>query len=193
MADVNRVPITIAGIALGACALAGIAYALGWWPGHVTFESFPATMPKTAAASAPKTAPAPSDIALLPGETLVAPPGPVASPPSPPAPAPVTPAPSPPKYTKPPPRHPPPPTLAQRPAPAPPQYSRAERRGDSYERSRSVCINCGVVTGISRNDYDWEVRVRFDDGSRRRLRYYDRPRVDIGDAVRLEDERLVPD
>jgi hypothetical protein len=98
-------------------------------------------------------------------------------------------APSPPKYTKPAPRRTPPPAVAQK---AQPKYSREEQRANSYERAtRSVCLNCGVVTGISQGDYEWEVRVRFDDGTRRRLRYYDRPRVEIGDAVRLEDERLV--
>jgi hypothetical protein len=56
-----------------------------------------------------------------------------------------------------------------------------------------VCLNCGIVTGISRNDYDWEVRVRLDDGSRATHRFYDRPRFELGDAVRLEDGLLVAD
>jgi hypothetical protein len=40
-------------------------------------------------------------------------------------------------------------------------------------------------------DYDWEVRVRFDDGSRQTLRFRDRPPVEIGEDVRLEDGVLV--
>jgi hypothetical protein len=54
-------------------------------------------------------------------------------------------------------------------------------------------VNCGVVTSIARGDYDWEVRVRFDDGSREVLRFYDRPRVQVGEAVHLEEGRLVAD
>jgi len=39
----------------------------------------------------------------------------------------------------------------------------------------------------------WEVRVRFDDGSRETLRYYERPRLRVGDEVHLEDGRLLRD
>jgi len=35
--------------------------------------------------------------------------------------------------------------------------------------------------------------VRFDDGSRETLRYYERPRLRVGDAVHLEDGRLLRD
>jgi hypothetical protein len=59
--------------------------------------------------------------------------------------------------------------------------------------TRSVCVNCGVVTSVARTDYDWEVRVRFDDGSREILRFYDRPRAQVGDPVRLEGGRLYVD
>jgi hypothetical protein len=105
-----------------------------------------------------------SGVVLLPNETLVAPAGPVAAP-----------------------------RPAPKPAPRPtPQASREEIRNDAYSRSsRSVCINCGVITGIEEGDTGWEVRVQFDDGSRETLRYYERPRLRVGDAVHLEDGRLI--
>ena len=49
------------------------------------------------------------------------------------------------------------------------------------------------MTAITRADYDWEVRVRFEDGSRETLRYRDRPRVQLGDTIHLEEGRLIPD
>ena len=174
---------TIAGIAFAVCALAAIAYFVGWTPSSRTPVAAAPTKPPQAVTTQ-------SGVVLLPGETLVAPPGPVVPEAPAAAPAPPARAPSPPKYTKPAPRT-PWPALAQQP---PPQYSREERRASAYERStRSVCVNCGVVTDIARGDYEWEVRVRFDDGSRETLRYYDRPRVQVGDPVHLEDGRLVPD
>ena len=176
-------PKVIAGIASGACALLAIAYFLGWLtPGKPA-----AGAPQAAQAAAkPRSATTQSGVVLLPGETLVAPPDPVPATP-PPAATKAAPAPTTPKYTKP-----RPPAVA-RDAQPPRQYSREERR-NSYDRStRSVCVNCGVVTSIARGDYDWEVRVRFDDGSREILRFYDRPRVQMGDAVRLEEGRLVKD
>ena len=107
-----------------------------------------------------------SGVVLMPNETLVVPAGPVAAP-------------------KPP----------TRPAPrATPRASREEMRPDAYARStRSVCINCGVITSIDQGSTQWEVRVHFDDGSRETLRYYERPRLRVGDAVHLEDGRLLRD
>ena len=89
---------------------------------------------------------------------------------------------------------PPGPVAAPKAAPRPaPQRSRDEVR-DTYARStRSVCVNCGVVTSIEEANSRWDVRVRFDDGSRETLRYYDRPRVRVGDAVHVEDGRLFRD
>jgi len=107
-----------------------------------------------------------SGVVLMPNETLVVPAGPVAAPKPPPKPAPR----------------------------AAPQQSREEMRPDAYARStRSVCINCGVITSIDEGSTHWEVRVRFDDGSRETLRYYERPRLRVGDAVHLEDGRLLRD
>ena len=107
-----------------------------------------------------------SGVVLMPNETLVVPAGPVAAPKPPPKPAPR----------------------------ATPRASREEMRPDAYARStRSVCINCGVITSIDEGSTQWEVRVRFDDGSRETLRYYERPRLRVGDAVHLEDGRLLRD
>ena len=111
-----------------------------------------------------------SGVVLMPNETLVAPAGPTAAPKAAPK---ATPAPAP------------------RPTP---QYSREDRQRDTYARSsRSVCINCGVVTDIEPAGERWEVRVRFEDGSRQTVRYYERPRLRVGDAVHLEDGRLLRD
>jgi hypothetical protein len=132
----------------------------------------------------------PSGLVLAPGESLVTPAEPVAAPAAP-APAPTPPAakPSKPKSAKAQPRKPPAKPAKQK---AAPRFARAEAHANSYERSR-VCGNCGVVTGMSHLDAEWEVRVRFDDGSRKALRSRDRPRVEIGDFVHLEDGRLVRD
>jgi hypothetical protein len=176
-------PKVIGGIVFAACALLAIAYFLGWLtPG----KPAPAAPQAVKATAKPQGATVQSGVVLLPGETLVAPADPVPVP-APPAAAKPAPAPTTPKYTK------PKPPVVARDAPPSRQYSREERR-NSYDRStRSVCVNCGVVTSIARGDYDWEVRVRFDDGSREVLRFYDRPRVEMGDTVRLEEGRLVRD
>jgi hypothetical protein len=90
---------------------------------------------------------------------------------------------------------PPGPVIAPKRPPRPaPQYSREETRRDAYARSsRSVCINCGVITAIDEGNAQWEVRVRFEDGSRETLLFYERPRVRVGDAVHLEEGRLIRD
>jgi hypothetical protein len=160
-------------------------------------------------------------VALLPGETLIdnpetaAPPAPAASPaPAPSAaplgmkPGPVTPSyatrraevappPSPPVVTR---AQPAAPTFAKtlpsRAAPGAPTYLREEppEMPRSYERSiRSVCVNCGTIASIGSYAGDWEVRVRFEDGSSQTLRYPERPPLRAGERVRLEDGRLLPD
>jgi hypothetical protein len=54
-------------------------------------------------------------------------------------------------------------------------------------------VNCGSVTSIRSSDGDWEVRVKFEDGSSETLRYPERPRFRLGDRVHMEDGRLLPD
>jgi hypothetical protein len=118
----------------------------------------------TAAAAAPG-ARIESGVVLMPGETLVAPPGPTATP-----------------------------RPAPRAAPKPPQYTASEVRRDRHAPpSRSICINCAVVTAIDRGPSHWEVGLRFDDGTRETHRFYDHPPVRVGDAVHVEQGRLVRD
>jgi hypothetical protein len=56
-----------------------------------------------------------------------------------------------------------------------------------------VCVNCGAIISVASAGPDWEVRVRFDDGSSETLRYPERPRLRVGDRVHLEDGRLTRD
>jgi hypothetical protein len=85
--------------------------------------------------------------------------------------------------------------LPSRAAPSKPNYTRNEIAAQTaYERSvENVCVNCGAIVSIGSSGPDWEVRVRFDDGSSESLRYPERPRLRIGDRVHLEDGRLIPD
>ncbi len=163
------ISLVVAGLAVTACALVAIAYMLGWVPAGPQLPSAPTSMAspgQQVAGSAP-------DVALLPGETLVAPadaPAAMALPSAAPEPA--------------------------RPSPAPrrPHYTRSELAPSTSERSsRDVCVNCGVVASIGSSGYDWEVRVRFEDGSSETLRYPDRPPLRVGARVHLEDGRILPD
>ena len=135
------------------------------------------TRPGSKASATPSSPRAPSPriesgVALLPGETLVSSPEPApAPPPATPAPKP-RPAPRPPKYLKAKPK-------------APPQHVREDTQ--SRETQRAECTNCGRVIGMRQGDYEWEVRVRFDDGSRQTRRFRYRPAVEIDDVVRLDD------
>lgn len=200
------VSVVAAAITVTACALVAIAYMLGWVPAKST--------PKAVAAPEKQIAGTAAGVALLPGETLVAEPDtpkpvtpryatpaparPDVAPPPPPAKGPVTPPTvvppasrtqptTTPSFAK---------TLPSRAAPSAPTYLREEppQIPRSYERSiRGVCLNCGVVTSIGSFGDDWEVRVRFEDGSSQAIRYPDRPRLRVGERVHLEDGRLLPD
>lgn len=57
----------------------------------------------------------------------------------------------------------------------------------------AVCGTCGTVHSITVYPDLYEVRVRFDDGSRRTMRYQKPPRWRVGDRVRLDNGRLVRD
>jgi hypothetical protein len=198
--------LVIGGIAFASGALLVIAYMLDWLPSKPQLPSTPTSMAnpgQQVAGSAP-------DVALLPGETLVAPadapaarettkpvapataqrPAPqYATPASPPTLAPrkpTTPASAPPAYAQ---------ALPSRAAPGKPNYTSDEvARNTAYGRStRDVCVNCGAVLSIAPMGPEWEVRVRFDDGSGETLRYPERPSFRIGDRVHLEEGRLLPD
>lgn len=197
--------VVAAAVAVTAFALVGIAYLLGWVPSkaNVPTPGSIATPGQQVAGSAP-------GVALLPGETLVEPeaPKPVPGPVTPsysqtrppianpavskkPAAAPLSgnprvkwPQPSTPAFAK---------TLPSRAAPSAPRYLPDEPAAPrSNERSiRGVCVNCGSVASIGSYGNDWEVRVRFEDGSSQIIRYPERPRLRIGERVRLEDGRLI--
>jgi hypothetical protein len=62
--------------------------------------------------------------------------------------------------------------------------------------SRALCANCGTVASTTlhedrRDDTAWEVRVRFDDGTRRVLRFPTDPGFRVGDRVFLSNGRLL--
>jgi hypothetical protein len=76
--------------------------------------------------------------------------------------------------------------------PLPPaRYAEVARPAEP--RSRSRCAHCGVVTEITPWIDQWDVHVRFEDGSRRVLRYPAPPNVSRGDRVVFENGRLRPD
>ncbi|HUP98707.1 MAG TPA: hypothetical protein VM073_12225 [Usitatibacter sp.] len=154
------------------------------------------------AAPAPQQASATAGIDLLPGETLVEGPAakparpdplmPTYSPPTPPKPAPAEEAPV---------AEAPPPARVERAAPrprvapVPPVYARRDTHPsdaiDDWPRT-AVCRACGTVTSITTWPDLWEVRVRFEDGASRTVRFPSLPRFHIGDRVRLENGRLEP-
>jgi hypothetical protein len=183
------VSIVVAAAAVTACALVAIAVMLGWTPSRsASTGSTPAVVTN-------------DSVALAPGETLVAPaetpkrPEPLmptysqpASPPPAPAEAPAS--------ALPPPSAPPPKAAPAQAAPQPraPSYARAApQRAPSTPASRSYCENCGRVSTITAYPGLWEVRVRFEDGSASTFRYRSPPPLRLGDRVRYEDDRLVPD
>ena len=186
-------------------ALVAAAYMLGWVP----LKAAPA--PGSMAAPGQQVTGTAPGVALLPGETLIdnpespkpeAPqaPAPAIAPPAikPPTPQPLPgrpaqqanrPQPSTPSFAK---------QMPSRAAPSAPTYLREEpaepRAPRSYERSlRGVCVNCGTIASIVSQGGDWEVRVRFEDGSSQALRYPERPPLRVGERVHLEDGRLLPD
>jgi hypothetical protein len=74
------------------------------------------------------------------------------------------------------------PSYAQQ-APAP------ERRSP-----RASCPNCGEVASTTYRQFErsgaWEVRVRFDDGTRATLRYPTDPGFRVGERVVMSEGRL---
>ena len=83
----------------------------------------------------------------------------------------------------------PPPAAQPAPAqpPPPPERPRATRS----------CPNCGEVSSTARRPFDsgggWEVRVRFDDGTRATLRYPTDPGFRVGERVVMANGRLKRD
>ena len=56
-----------------------------------------------------------------------------------------------------------------------------------------ACGNCGAVQSIRVFPDLWEVRVRFDDGGHRTIRYSRPQHWRVGDRIRYEDGHLVPE
>jgi hypothetical protein len=195
--------VIVASVAVTACALVAIAWMVGWIPGKPSLAT-----PTSIAFPGSQVAGSAPEVALAPGETLVAAPEP---PTRSAAPGPVTPqyARQPEKFPAPastPPTAPtspaplnlaPAPALTPKPRPAPatPAYARAPAPPvTSYDRAaRGICVNCGTVSSIRAADGEWEVRVRFEDGSTETLRYPQRPRLRAGDRVHMEGGDLLPD
>ncbi len=97
---------------------------------------------------------------------------------------------------------------AARPEPVPPpreELSRAEIRPrdrlaseesqarDEPRRRNNLCNNCAVVTAVSQYVGEWEVHLRFSDGSRRKILYTTPPPVSRGDRIVIENGRLFLD
>jgi len=191
-------------VAVTLCALVAIAWMLGWVPSRASVPTTPASV---AAPGQQMTGTVHDNLGLLPGETLVTSPEPPKSaipqgprappdakpvtpryskaapdsvrPPVPPAPKPAE---APPKKTPPTPSRP----MYAQPAPTAPLASSIE------SSPRAICVNCGTVSSITGfPGEDYEVRVRFEDGSADTFRFRRRPPLRIGQNVRYEDGRLV--
>ena len=195
----NRVvvaSVVAAAVAFTALCLVGVARLAGW-------------APVAQAGTAANSPPAAPGIDLLPGETLVEAPAagprteplmPTYSPPAVPKAAPPASAEEAAAATGPPPAVQPPiriersePARPPRPGPSMPQYARRETHPtdpmDDWPRS-VPCRNCGTVTSITPYADAYEVRVRFEDGAARIVRFRSSPPWRIGDRVRLENGRL---
>lgn len=154
----------VAAVAVTAAALVAIAYMLGWLPAHASLAT-----PVGIANPAQQTTGVATDLALSPGESVV---NPEEAPKPGAAPQPVTPS-----YAKP---APPKPAIAKS---APPKAA---------ARQHASCANCGNIASItSYGRGEWDVRVRFADGSHETLRYREPPPFRLGERVRLEEGRLV--
>jgi hypothetical protein len=200
------VALIVAAIALIAFALGGAAAWFGWIAPQRVESAEPADSVASTARSPQKTF---GSGPLMPKYSQPAPPPPAPPPSSaptgvPPPPLPraaVSPAPVPAPSAALAPSAPPPEGFrsSDPSGPGAPDYGRsAERRAladeDARAPRRAVCDHCGEVAAITRwPGSAWEVRVRFDDGSSRVIRFGSRPRLAIGDRVRFDDGFLVPD
>ncbi len=164
--------IVVAAVAVTAAALVAIAYMLGWLPARAALPT-----PVGMASPAQQAAGTASDVALLPGETVVSPPEAQ----KPAATAPTTPRPTTPSYVKP-----------QASSAKPAKKAAAALPKTASASARSYCVNCGTIASvIPYGRGEWDVRVRFQDGSSETLRYREPPGLRAGERVRLEDGRLV--
>ena len=211
----------VASLAVAAAAIVSIAVLLGWIERPARPAAAPAPAPAARPEATAKVPAAPGEVVLIPGETLVAAPdapvrpaplmppyaAPAAPPPAPretprliekPLPAPPQ-APEsrlPPTYAEPRPFEPPPRRADfPRERPRTPRYAERHHPTSPYSRwpEPDVCDDCGVVTSVRVYPDLSEVRVRFDDGDIRVIRYPTPAPWRAGDRVRLEDGRLLRD
>ena len=157
-----------AAIAVTVAAFVAIGYMVGWIPARSSL-----TTPVGIANPAQQATGVANDVALLPGESIVTPnEAAKANEPKPVTPAYAKPAPAAPKAA--------PKVAAARPAVAKPA-----------SRPRAYCVNCGNIAAITAYGRgEWDVRVRFEDGSDETLRYREPPPFHLGERVRLEQGRL---
>jgi hypothetical protein len=79
---------------------------------------------------------------------------------------------------------------------APPEsLSQGESIVTAPEKAPKSCDHCGTIAATTFHEREprnarWEVRVRFDDGSRKILRYPTDPGLRVGDRVALVQGRL---
>ncbi len=207
------VSIVAAAVAVTLFCLVGIAVMLGW------AGKRGATTPMSMAAPGQQVTGTATDIDLVAGETLVAPAAapatrarpepmmPTYGKPAIPraAPADVAPAASPPSKVLP--AWPGKPPVSAWPTPAPPDPGSASPSyapvapnharipphptdaNDDWPQG-TPCRSCGTVSAIATFPDLWEVRVRFDQGGSRIVRYPTAPPYRVGDRVRLADGRL---
>ena len=202
-----------AAIGFSLFCLVGAAVLMGWiGPGVRPANVLPP--PPSAAARAQA-----NEMGLSPGETVVS----AAEAPVPPAKAEASPAPTPATPAAPAPSSSPKPPAAKAAEPRRPyrrhhaaaRAAPADSAGKESTRARTqspavaqasphptdaddkwpqpACGNCGVVQSIRVFPDLWEIRVRFDDGGHRTLRYSRPQHWHAGDRIRYEGGRLVPE
>jgi hypothetical protein len=185
--------IIVAAIAVAGCAVVAIAYMLGILGPHAPLPGPPISTASPAqqpAGSAP-------GLVLLPGETLVTPEAAPAPTPKPMAAAPQSPTSQPAAPVARPALQPAPrPSPSAAPRPVTPSYARVAPMEAAQPQApaapvETVCMNCGTVVSTGVSGDQWEVRVRFDDGTARLLMYPTPPPFRNGQKVRFEDGRLV--
>ena len=170
--------IIVAATVVSVAAALGIAAIEGWlplWPARVA--------PTSVAASFAGTAPPDS---LSPGESIVTAADVNQTVPAVtavlPAPAPIPSA--------------PPPESTTKPVPKTPAHERAPAVQGEQRGARGPCANCGNVSSTTFRQAElqrggaWEVRVRFDDGTRATLRFPTDPGFRVGERVIFANGRL---
>jgi hypothetical protein len=88
-----------------------------------------------------------------------------------------------------------PPQAAKPEAPPVPAKPPAQAQAAPAEKRRATCPHCGVVSSTAHRPAEtqqgaWEVRVKFDDGTRATLRFPTDPRFRVGDRVTFNGGRL---